>query len=419
MTVQPVGGDLEEWVYFGSASFKFPLSTFDTWINWKSVEIHQSMGAHDLAVIHARSRYLRWEETLYPGTPVTIKYQGKRTNSGKFYGYVTHVKPTSKIANDEYNLDIYCVASSRDLRDTGQNVWRNKSAPDIAREIAQKFKYKIITKQHPYRKPQTIQSGETYWEFLSRLAKTVGYILRVEGGTMFFLPYDDFLLAYATRAPRLSNTDVQTSSGEWLPRNVVTMHAWAGDTDTDVDRLSDDSIVTTLSPLGESASSVRRGPKSATRRRRRQAKYAKYRKSIVAHSVQDANILAESDAESAQAAIDAEGVVEGDGYLSPYRPVFVSLRDKSMNDWWLVKGVTHKVDITRGTYHCDITLSTDSVEPSLLPKVSQRRLRGLAQEAALGWSPSTLGEPRLIVTQSGFVRGQTRHNKTSARWVGL
>lgn len=405
--------------YSGNASVKFPLSTFDTAILFRRIEIRQDIHEHDLAIIRARSRFLRWEETLFPGSPVRIRYSGKRTSEDTFYGYVTHVKPITKLHDDNYEVDIYCIASSRDLRRTDQNVWRNKTGPEIASDIARRFNLKIVTRQHPFRKPQTIQSGETYWEFLTRLAKTIGYALRVEGGHLLFLPMTDMVAAHVSLAPRLSNFETKTDSGVVLPRNLTSMSMWGSDTDTDVDRVSDDSVVVSMSPTGGAGEKSRRGPRSSVARRRRNSRYQKYKTGVVAHRRKDAEILAQSDAAAGSMAIDAEARAEGDGYLKPYRPVFVSTRDKSTNGWWLVKSAVHVIDLAEATYHCDLVLSTDSIEPSRLPSNPRRRFRNLQEEQRLGWSPLTLTKPRLRKTKSGFVRGQTKHNKNSARWVGF
>lgn len=414
--VEPASGGL---TFYGTADIRFPLSRFEYSIRFHELEIHQDMYEHDLAIIRARSRRLNWTDSLYPGTPVRISYRGRRTTSSTFYGYVTHVKPLAKSVNDLYDIEIYCVSSSRDLRETGQNVWRNRTGPEIANWVARKFKYRLITKQHPYRKPQVIQSGETYWEFLTRLAKDLGYILRVEGGTMFFLPFEDMVLANVARAPRLSNYELQSSQGDAVPRNVVSMQVWGGDTDLSASRSSDDAIVVAMSPTGSDVVPVRGEGKSAVHRRKRPSKYVKYRNGTVAHTRRDAQVLAESNAAMNQIAIDAEASVEGDGYLSPYRPVFVRMRDSSLNQWWIVKSTRHKISMTTGLYECNLVLASDSIEPSTLPGPPKRRVRNIREEQKQGWSPSLVREPRLFVTSSGFVRGKTEHNQTAARWIGL
>lgn len=405
--------------YPGSATVEFPISVFDTWIEYRGLEIRQDLYEHDLAVIRARTRFLRWEETLYPGTPVRIAYEGRRTTEAAFYGYVTHVKPVAKMSNDHYDIDIYCVSSSRDLRKTDQNVWRNRSAPEIAADIARRFKLRLVTKQHPLRRPQTIQSGETYWEFLTRLAKKIGYGIRVESGYLIFLPLEDLVFAYTSLSPRLTNTESRTKDDLIIPRNLISMNAWASDTDTSVDRVSDDSIVVALPPDGGPVRRARRGPKSSVRRERRNSRYAKYKTSVVAHTRKEAEILAESDAAAGAMSIDAEAEVEGDGYLAPYRPVYVATRDKSMDGWWTVKSAVHKIDMVKHSYTCDLVLSTDSVEPSRMPSNPLIRFRDLAEEKRQGWAPQTLKAPRLRRVKAGFVQGQTKHNKNSARWVGF
>lgn len=419
MTMQAIEPAQDGYVFFGSADIEFPLSKFDQSIRFRELEIHQDMYEHDLAILRARSKNLDWTTSLYPGTPVKITYRGKRTTGSAFYGYVTHVKPKAKMVNELFEVEIFCVASSRDLRETGQHVWRNKTAPEIAAWIAKRFKYRLVSKQHPFRKPQTMQSGQTYWEFLTRLAKDTGYILRVEGGTMFFLPFEDMVLANVARAPKLMNYERLDEDGQAIPRNVLSMQVWGGDTDLSPTKDADDALVVSVPPTGGSITPVREGGRSAVRRRRQPSRYVKYRSGTVAHTARDAKVLASSHAAMSQIAIDADAAVEGDGYFAPYRPVYVRMRDKSMNQWWIVKSVKHKINFIDARYQCDLVLSSDSIEPSTLPKPPKRRVRNVREEQRQGWSPSTLREPRLFVTRSGFVVGKTKHGETTARWIGL
>lgn len=404
----------------GGAEITFPASKTELSVVYDSVEIQQSLYEHDLAIIYAKSRHIRWTKTLYPGTPVRITYWGSRTSKHSFYGYVTHVKPKTVRANDMYEIEIYCIATSRDFRDTQQKTWLDKSAPEIVKEVAEGYGYTVVTRPHPYRKPQTIQTGETIWEFFYRLAHRIGYILRVEGSTLYFMPFDEYVLSFAPAAPKLINVSTYNDQEPTRSnRYLAYFHAWGGDTDTHVNRSSDDARVMFIDPLGTKFQGYRRGPKSALKRRKRAAKYQKFKTGAVAFTGADANLLAEGDASSGQTALDGQAVAEGDGYYNPYRPVYVAVNDQALTGWWMIKECTHRVNMRENTYYCDATLTTDSIEQSEFPSASQTPERNLSVEARYGWSPFTNPTPRLRPTSEGFVVGSTQYNTNAARWVSV
>ena len=96
-----------------------PLSKLDSDdISLRHLTIKQTAREHDQAIIRLRTRTVRWTQTLSSGTPIRIFWRGKTTDDSQFVGYVTHVRPYVKSADNKFEFDIIAVAASRDLRVT-------------------------------------------------------------------------------------------------------------------------------------------------------------------------------------------------------------------------------------------------------------------------------------------------------------
>lgn len=409
----------------GSFQADFPLSNMEAYdVYATKAVIHQKIREHDTAVIRLQSRTMNWFEALSTGTPVQLTYWNQLNNDkvGFFYGYVTHVRLTNNEETNAYEREIVCVAASRDLRQTARATYRNKSAPEIVYEIAKKFNFKVVAKQHPLRRPTVTQNGETYWEFLIKLAKRTGYVLRVEGTTIFFMPLKDMVAAYASRSPYLSDFGNINNFG-YDPPNVLEISSWAGDASDDEDDLTDAAILTAVVPsTGEIFTAEERPGSVTVARRTSRSQYVKYPSGVVAHTRQDAKLFAKGIADNGMMALDARLTVVGDPYLSPYHTVTLDLKDRPLSGTWIVKEATHTFYRGHGKseYITDVVVSTDSIDGIDQRITGVRRgavARDLGAELSSGFSPDLVGESRLRTVQNGFVMGQTANGYSAGRWV--
>lgn len=410
----------------GSFQADFPLSNMGAYkVFAVKAVIHQKIREHDTAVIRLRSKTMNWFEALSTGTPVQISYWNElnKDKYAVFYGYVTHVRLTNNEETNAYEREIVCVAASRDLRQTARATYRNKSAPEIVYEIAKKFNFTVVSKQHPLRRPTVTQNGETYWEFLIKLAKRTGYVLRVEGTTIFFMPLKDMVAAYASRSPYLSDFGNLNNIGSYEQQNVLEISSWAGDASDDEDDLTDAAILTAVVPSTGEVFTAEERPGSVTvPRRSSRSQYVKYPSGVVAHTRQDAKLFAKGIADNGMMALDARLLVVGDPYLAPYRTVTLDLKDRPLSGTWIVKEATHTFtrDHGRNKYVTDVVVSTDSID-GIDPRIAGARrgavARDLGAELSAGFSPDLVGESRLRTVQNGFVMGQTANGYSAGRWV--
>ena len=382
----------------GQYGVEFPLTRLDQYdVRYRGLEIRQKIRQHDIATVRVRTSGLRWLDAFSTGTPVRIRYTGQNHEKGTFTGYVTNVRPVLADDEGQYTRDIVCVAASRGLRRTGRATYRNRTAPEIVAIVGREAGFDVVTTPHGLRRPTVSHNGETYWEFLSLLAKRSGYVLRVEGTTIMFLPLPDMVRAYMSRAPFLTDYGSLATVG-YEPPNVFSVDAWAGDASDDPDSLSDSVTYTAVEPDTGRVHVARQTPSSATDRRSfSRSQYERYPSDVVAHSREDARLLAKGAADNGMMAFDTRLTASGDSLLRPYRPVILDMKDASLNGTWVVKEAVHRM--SKGTYSCDLVVSTESVTGGAASGARGRRARrDLGAELAQGFSPDYAARSRLRVT---------------------
>lgn len=398
----------------GQYSAEFPLSrTQDADIYHTHAEIHQKIRQHDTAVLSMRSTRMRWFESFYDGAPVKITYVGQDGDVGTFLGYVTKIRPRMNAdTGGLYERDIICVAASRELRKTDRHTYRNMTAPEIVAKIATKVGFRVVSKQHGLRRPTVVHGGETYWEFLTKLAKRTGYVLRVEGTTIYFMPLPDMTKAFLSRAPYLSDVGIPASGGYENP-SVHDIHSWVGASSDDEDDLSDAATFTAVDPVTGRVHEVTERPGSAVAKgRSSRSDFIRYPSGVAAHSRADAKLLAKGAADNGMMAFDTKMTVTGSASLAPYHPVLVDVRDHPVNGTMIVKEVTHVLD--NGTYYCDVVASTDSMDGVPRRPIPKRRVRDVGSELAQGFAPDTSKMSRLKVIRA-FLGGAP--GAMQGKWV--
>lgn len=393
----------------------FPLSRLERGeVYYMGMEIRQKIRQHDTAVLRIRSTRSRWFDTFYDGAPVKITYTGRDGVTGTFIGYVTKVRPVQgEGIKGRHIRDIVCVAASRELRKTDRHTYRNMTAPEIAAKIAQKAGFSLVSKQHGLRRPTVVHGGETYWEFLTKLAKRTGYVLRVEGTTIYFMPLPAMTKAFLSRAPYLSDSAIPQEGG-WGPRNVFSVDMWAGSASDDPDNLSDDAVFTAVEPATGRVHDVSERPGSAVRKgRTSRSGFTRYPAGVAAHSRADAKLLAKGAADNGMLAFDTRLTVAGSAALVPYHPVLLSVIDHPLSGTMVVKEVTHTIT-TNNHYECEVVASTDAMDGSGSTPPRRRATRDTGTELAQGFAPDVTATSRLKVTKvvlGGNPRG------TQGKWV--
>lgn len=406
--------------FTGRFRVRFPLSRFNTEdVSTRTMVLRQSAREHDQATLSIRSKSLDWYRTLYSGTPVQIDWKGSTTGAGRFVGYVTHVRPYVRAADNHFEFEVVCIAASWDLRRTGRRTWRNKSAPEVVQSIGKEFGFKVVTKAHPLRRPQTVLAGQSYWSFLHSLGERIGYALRVDQTTIYFLPVKTMVANNLSTAPFLTTHNFD-SGPDWDAATILSFSAWGGDTNED-DEYSPDSVaITAIDPQTGKVFTERKDPNSALKKRKKaKPRFTRFPEGVAAHSRREAQLLSQGRADNGAMSLDGRLTSIGDGTIQPYKPLYLSVFDRRLNGYWITKSVTHTISGIDGEYTIEAVVSTDGLGKGGLPKRRRRKSRDIAEEAKSGWQPSKKTTSRLKTIKPGLVRGLTVDGQDAARWIAV
>lgn len=376
-------------------------------ITWLSMEILQDVDKHDVCIVKFTSYQKSYEGVIEPGTPVNIEY-GANRSAATFIGNVAKISPSKKLEG-VYHHQITIAAASRQLRVTSRNTWRNKTAPEVVRDLGKKLGFKVVTKQHSLRKKTITQTGGSYWEFLTGLAKMCGYVLRVQGTTIYFLPLADMVRAYRSGAPVLA----YGHTGDDTTR-IFEFTASVGNTSDDPEDLADAATVTAFGPDDKAAADITEYPGSAVRRRKKYiSTYERSNPTIVAYTRQEARALARGMADRGQMAFDAQLESAGDPGLAPFRPVYINSGSPMTTGWWIVKSVRHT--FSNGEYQCESVVSTDEVSRETSPAPRSVPFRDVYAETVY---ETNIDGSLLYVPEPNVIYGDTfSPNSSYSTWV--
>lgn len=311
----------------------------------RSLVIHQEMGKHDIIEIY----YSRFSSVFYKaiktGVPVEISWRNDKVGS-KFFGYTTDVSYTT---SQQLNRDvkITCVGASYPLKERKSKIWVNKTAPEIASEIAKTFKLKPIVTPNPTRFTQQSMVGHSYWEKLNELAVKIGYGVQVIGAELHFHPIDKMIDQFMTTIPTLSFKDPLQSpeSNIDLPTlqffeptlgDHIESNPYSRSTNTvgGIDPLTGKPIQakTSSNKVGKNLRSTTKDPLFST---------IETRTVIASDSM--AAALSASRAQLGRLSISAKGIGQGDPRIAPWKTIEVKGTGQVTDGFWVVKKAEHVI----------------------------------------------------------------------------
>ncbi len=400
-----------------------PEAAFDSGaLTARGLRIEQSARMHDLATVRFRSRLVNWKSTLAPGTPVEIEWSSQFSPRGKFFGYVSYVRPHMK-RDSYYDFDLIVAGASKALRLTAQRTWINKSVSDIVVDVAKQFRLNPIVEPGSFRRPTTTMNGESYWEFLLKLTGPLGYGLWVDGVNLYCAPISTLVEAGYNAAPVATAMSLGGLDARALKHTVgvdsFTMAA--GLANENGLYTGDPATAYSLSPVGAAESVESAKPGSATKRRRKvTSRNVRTVKGKVAHTRMEAKKLAQGVAENGLLALDANLVCAGTPLLKPYAPVYLDLQNTMTSGWWVTKSVVHEFPVGEAsTYTCTCVVATDSLSDSSEGRPQDLRTIPLPTDRG---GRSRLGRERsaqLKRNQTIPVEGKTSDLVNAFRWVAV
>jgi phage protein D len=328
----------------------------------RSITIHQEMGKHDIVEIRYRTLTSGIYKGIKTGVPVKISWKNVKA-SGTFWGYTTTVSfPTKYQQYDE--VKVMCVGASYPLKDGGYKIWNNKTASEIAIDIAKKTKLKPMVTSHPTRFTQQSLNGKSYWEKLNELAEQIGYGIQVSGTELHFHPIDKMIDQFMTTIPIMAFKDPLTSPSNSF--NSPTLDAFEpkiGDYIEGGQYNRTTNTVSGVDPITGKLISEKTSPNKIGKSLRKDTKdplFVSNKTTTVVNSAAMARSLSGAASHLGRLTIPATGSGQGDPRIAPWRTVEVRGVGSQGDGFWIIKKVQHYLHAD-GRYQVEFSCLADGV----------------------------------------------------------
>lgn len=124
---------------------------------------------------------------LGPGSPVHMQWSAK--GGDRFYGYVHSVRPI--VDGMERRVEILCMGAFMPMLSPYTQVYSNMAPHNVAAEILDA--HRLYLSAIPSGEVRTFtQNDDTDWEFLTLLARKMGYVMITDDVTLYFHPLADY-----------------------------------------------------------------------------------------------------------------------------------------------------------------------------------------------------------------------------------
>ena len=349
-----------------SNSFKINFPDFPGLIKpARSVVIYQEMGKHDIVEIYYSTFSSVFFKAIKTGVPVQITWRNDKVTE-TFFGYTANV---AYVTAQQLNRDlkVTCVGASYPLKDRASKIWQNKTATEIATEIAKKFKLKPVVTSSPIRFTQQSLAGHSYWEKLNELAKKIGYGVHVVGTELHFHPIDKMVDQFMTTVPIMSFKDpLQNPESNIKVPTLTYFEPIVGDHIESAEFSRSTNSVSGVDPLTGKLVSYKTSSNKIGKNLRQDTKdplFATVETDTVIASAGMAKSLSESRAQLGRFTIPANAVGQGDPRVAPWRTVQVQGTGVTTDGYWIVQKAEHVLH-GDGRYLVEFSCVADGVGPN-------------------------------------------------------
>lgn len=331
------------------------------------VVMYQKMGAHDVVHITYPRFSKVFTKAMATGAPVKIVWRNDKVK-GEFVGYVSKVNvPTMQ--KIERTTTVICIGATFFLKERANKVWLNKTATDIATEVAKKYNLKPDVTPHPARFSQQSLSGQSYWEKLNELAYKIGYAVKSDGVQLHFHPIDKMIDMFATSPAVLSFTDFLSSPAfAYEAPTLDYFDAGMTDHDETLTQARTEKKVSGINPITGKTYTVTSSPNKigkALRTSTKDAIFSTVETETVSESHGMARYRAEGHAQHSRLGVKAMGTAQGDPRISPYRTVLVDGTGEETDGSWVITEATHHLH-RDGRYQVEFSCRVDGYKNNKL-----------------------------------------------------
>ena len=390
----------------------------------QSFRLIQEQGKHDVIEIAFPSFDKHFQKALKTGILCKVMWKTQHAKN-EWVGYVYNSDKTTQSTTSR-NVILRGLGASFPLKEGGNKIWKNKTAPEIIQEICKQHKLKAVVDKSNVRFGMQSLVGLTKWEKIQELAERIGFHAHVNNTTLYFQRIDRLIDQFASTIPVFSYNDGGVNYGAIFEAQTLDhFKAKTGDISELGAHNKKDKTVHGIDPItGKSHSHTAKPTKVGKNVRTNVAEslFQEVATTVVAETKSIAKELSEGMAHLARFSMHAEGKGQGDPRMSPYKTIEINGTGENTDGFWVIKKVEHFVTYD-GRYTVEFKCMTDGLGKNKgggfrKTTASVVPTRDVAYEMATGGkqTPSTptisSRQPLVIQTKGGF-------KTTPNRWEGM
>jgi phage protein D len=392
------------------------------------VELTERSYGHDILKLEFNITQEDWITTIKTGLPVKFEWtQGSRTRV--WVGYVSFLS-REKAVQLKQRMVVTCIGVSFVLKQNATRVFNNKTILEAVSILAKENGLLVSSEPSPslVAYPQLTITNESYWEWIVRRAKSLGYGLRVNGTTLELKPLQSFVDGNSTDVPVLQHwgsitpNDVngfaptlnqfKMLNGEFMEHGEErrTTKKIFG-----IDPLTGKEFVTEATPTQTTGSL--RNTQADVLFDQTVTDFVSTNKSMAKSKAEGAALLARFN-------IPARALAQGDPRMTPFSLVYIDGTGKESDGYWMIDEVKHTIDLS-GVYQAELQLLSDgsgvSRQTMLRPATASISGKVNLNEVVLSKRTTVSTSPYqhsvLEIKNMIIKTGDQGFNRTPSRWV--
>lgn len=336
-------------------NFTMPLSSNPP-LMASSMELIQERQKHELAIFRFRDHEIDFD-SVRPGNPINMSLFGEQ-GQREFYGYVHHVKPSFSPGIAETVVAV--IGATYVLKAAAQTIYKNVTASDVVRQIAQKHGLSFNVDDHPRVYDQIIQAGMTDLQLMHKLARQCGYTLRLLNTELHFHPVTKLFDEQRQSAHIFSRRDARNPAGSTLYSFKLT----AGEDLEQDGEYKSAAAVSGIDAKTKTLHQVTNQNRPKSLRGKKEYEFFDRFLQVTAPDFQAAQYEAKAADERTRFPYRAVVEVLGTPTIHPDAPVYLEGLGPEYSGYWIVLKATHRVEsesIHRHRYITVLEVGSDSL----------------------------------------------------------
>jgi len=400
----------------------FPdFPTFTAVPQW--FRLTQEQGKQDVIELSFASFDKHFQKALKTGVLFKVVWKTEHAKN-EWVGYVYNGDNTTQ-STLKHNVLLRGIGASFPLKEGGNKIWKNKTAPEIVQEICKEQGVKAVVDKSNVRFAMQSLVGLTKWEKIQELAGRIGFHAQMNNTTLYFQRIDRMIDQFSSTIPVLSYSDGSVNAGVIFEAQTLDyFKAKVGDLFESGNNDKKEKTIHGIDPITGKSHSYTSKPTSVGKNLRKNVTEPLFKEvitTVVAESKSLAKELAEGMAHLSRFSMRGEGKGQGDPRISPYKTVEINGTGNDTDGFWVVTKAEHFVTYD-GRYTIDFKCMSDGLGKNKSggfrkDKATVVPTRDVAYEMATGGkqAPST---PTLKARQPLVNQKRGGYTIHPSRWVG-